>query len=92
MIVGRDTLPDIRAITMAEIGIWMEKFPAHFLDDLYLKYIGWTLHDKVGSKVASELPPRRARDRTTLTTRPCRSARCACAACRRCSRCTSATS
>ncbi|KAG6462453.1 hypothetical protein O3G_MSEX013267 [Manduca sexta] len=33
---------------MAEIGIWMEKFPAHFLDDLYLKYIGWTLHDKVG--------------------------------------------
>ncbi|XP_045496051.1 cohesin subunit SA-1 [Colias croceus] len=44
----RDTLPDIRAITMSEIGIWMEKFPAHFLDDLYLKYIGWTLHDKVG--------------------------------------------
>ncbi|GBP15798.1 Cohesin subunit SA-1 [Eumeta japonica] len=44
----RDTLPEIRAITMAEIGIWMEKFPAHFLDDLYLKYIGWTLHDKVG--------------------------------------------
>lgn len=40
-------MPDIRAITMAEIGIWMEKFPAHFLDDLYLKYIGWTLHDKV---------------------------------------------
>lgn len=44
----RDTLPEIRAITMAEIGIWMEKFPANFLDDLYLKYIGWTLHDKVG--------------------------------------------
>ncbi|XP_045766386.1 cohesin subunit SA-2 [Maniola jurtina] len=44
----RDTLPDIRAITMSEIGNWMEKFPAHFLDDLYLKYIGWTLHDKVG--------------------------------------------
>ncbi|KAL4713106.1 hypothetical protein ACJJTC_004492 [Scirpophaga incertulas] len=44
----RDTLPDIRAITMTEIGSWMEKFPANFLDDLYLKYIGWTLHDKVG--------------------------------------------
>lgn len=43
----RDTLPDIRSITMSEIGNWMEKFPAHFLDDLYLKYIGWTLHDKV---------------------------------------------
>lgn len=33
---------------MTEIGIWMIKFSAHFLDDSYLKYIGWTLHDKVG--------------------------------------------
>ncbi|KAL7037160.1 hypothetical protein ACKWTF_009097 [Chironomus riparius] len=44
----RDTLPDIRAICMIEIGIWMHKFSANFLDDSYLKYIGWTLHDKVG--------------------------------------------
>lgn len=44
----RDTLPDIRAICMAEIGIWMRKFSCNFLDDSYLKYIGWTLHDKVG--------------------------------------------
>lgn len=44
----RDTLPDIRAICMAEIGVWMKKFHANFLDDSYLKYIGWTLHDKVG--------------------------------------------
>lgn len=44
----RDTLPDIRAICMSEIGIWMEKFSQNFLDDSYLKYIGWTLHDKVG--------------------------------------------
>lgn len=33
---------------MAEIGIWMKKFHQNFLDDSYLKYIGWTLHDKVG--------------------------------------------
>ena len=45
---SRDTLPDIRAICMAEIGVWMKKFHANFLDDSYLKYIGWTLHDKVG--------------------------------------------
>lgn len=44
----RDTLPDIRAICFSEIGIWMQKFSQHFLDDSYLKYIGWTLHDKVG--------------------------------------------
>jgi cohesin complex subunit SA-1/2 len=34
--------------TMTEIGIWMQKFSQNFLDDSYLKYIGWTLHDKVG--------------------------------------------
>ncbi|KAI5744904.1 hypothetical protein M8J76_006416 [Diaphorina citri] len=44
----RDTLPEIRAICMAEIGVWMKKFHTNFLDDSYLKYIGWTLHDKVG--------------------------------------------
>jgi cohesin complex subunit SA-1/2 len=33
---------------MSEIGIWMKKFHQNFLDDSYLKYIGWTLHDKVG--------------------------------------------
>ena len=33
---------------MAEIGVWMENYPQNFLDDSYLKYIGWTLHDKVG--------------------------------------------
>ncbi|PSN33726.1 Cohesin subunit SA-1 [Blattella germanica] len=44
----RDTLPEIRAICMAEIGVWMKKFHQNFLDDSYLKYIGWTLHDKVG--------------------------------------------
>ncbi|EEB15722.1 Cohesin subunit SA-1, putative [Pediculus humanus corporis] len=44
----RDTLPEIRAICMTEIGIWMRKFHTNFLDDSYLKYIGWTLHDRVG--------------------------------------------
>lgn len=33
---------------MSEIGVWMIKFSNNFLDDSYLKYIGWTLHDKVG--------------------------------------------
>lgn len=44
----RDSLPDIRAICMTEIGVWMKRYSKNFLDDSYLKYIGWTLHDKVG--------------------------------------------
>lgn len=46
-ILSRDTLPEIRSICMSEIGVWMKKFHQNFLDDSYLKYIGWTLHDKV---------------------------------------------
>lgn len=44
----RDTLPEIRSICMFEIGQWMKKYHTNFLDDTYLKYIGWTIHDKVG--------------------------------------------
>lgn len=44
----RDTLPEIRSICMLEIGQWMKRFHQLFLDDSYLKYLGWTLHDKVG--------------------------------------------
>ena len=44
----RDILPEIRSICMIEIGVWMKRFHQNFLDDSYLKYIGWTLHDKVG--------------------------------------------
>lgn len=43
----RDTLPEIRSICMYEIGQWMQKYHTNFLDDTYLKYIGWTIHDKV---------------------------------------------
>ena len=43
----RDILPEIRSICMNEIGQWMKKYPNQFLDDTYLKYIGWTIHDKV---------------------------------------------
>jgi cohesin complex subunit SA-1/2 len=32
---------------MSELGEWMKSYPMVFLDDIYLKYIGWTLYDKV---------------------------------------------
>ncbi len=44
----RDIFPEIRSICMIEIGVWMKRLPNMFLDDSYLKYVGWTLHDKVG--------------------------------------------
>jgi cohesin complex subunit SA-1/2 len=44
----RDSVAEIRSTCMSEIGTWMKRFPNHFLDDSYLKYVGWTLHDKVG--------------------------------------------
>ncbi|KAM4749209.1 cohesin subunit SA-3 [Rhinophrynus dorsalis] len=45
----RDTVPDIRAICMEEIGVWMKTHSQSFLNDSYLKYVGWTLHDKQGN-------------------------------------------
>ncbi|CAD6186981.1 unnamed protein product [Caenorhabditis auriculariae] len=42
----RDGLPDIRSICISELGNWMQVYPEHFLEDSYLKYIGWTLYDK----------------------------------------------
>ncbi|XP_009472341.1 PREDICTED: cohesin subunit SA-3 [Nipponia nippon] len=42
----RDVVPEIRAICMEELGMWMRSYAASFLTDGYLKYIGWTLHDK----------------------------------------------
>ncbi|KPP57725.1 hypothetical protein Z043_124526 [Scleropages formosus] len=43
----RDLVPEIRVICMEEIGVWLQKNPSVFLNDGYLKYLGWTLHDKV---------------------------------------------
>lgn len=44
----RDVVPDIRCICISELGTWMHVYPQHFLEDSFLKYIGWTLHDKIG--------------------------------------------
>uniref|UniRef100_A0A8C8RX01 Stromal antigen 3 n=1 Tax=Pelusios castaneus TaxID=367368 RepID=A0A8C8RX01_9SAUR len=45
----RDMVPEIRAICIEEMGNWMQNYSVSFLTDGYLKYIGWTLHDKVGA-------------------------------------------
>uniref|UniRef100_A0A8D1G3K1 Cohesin subunit SA n=1 Tax=Sus scrofa TaxID=9823 RepID=A0A8D1G3K1_PIG len=44
----RDAIAEIRAICIEEIGIWMKMYSDAFLNDSYLKYVGWTMHDKQG--------------------------------------------
>uniref|UniRef100_A0A3Q3N2W7 Cohesin subunit SA n=1 Tax=Labrus bergylta TaxID=56723 RepID=A0A3Q3N2W7_9LABR len=43
----RDVLPEIRSICLEELGLWMKLYSSSFLNDSYLKYMGWMLHDKV---------------------------------------------
>eukprot|EP00041_Stephanoeca_diplocostata_P021800 m.514983 g.514983 ORF g.514983 m.514983 type:complete len:1356 (-) comp21916_c0_seq2:2344-6411(-) len=42
----RDTSEDIRQITIEELGNWVHELPSLFLDDTYLKYLGWAINDK----------------------------------------------
>ncbi|XP_038612983.1 cohesin subunit SA-2-like isoform X2 [Tachyglossus aculeatus] len=42
----RDVIPEIRAICVEEMGSWLRMHPAMFLNDSYLKYVGWMLYDK----------------------------------------------
>uniref|UniRef100_A0A3Q3W0T0 Cohesin subunit SA n=1 Tax=Mola mola TaxID=94237 RepID=A0A3Q3W0T0_MOLML len=42
----RDQLSEIRAISIAELGVWLKMDPDNFLNDKCLKYLGWTLYDK----------------------------------------------
>uniref|UniRef100_A0A8D1UY19 Cohesin subunit SA n=1 Tax=Sus scrofa TaxID=9823 RepID=A0A8D1UY19_PIG len=47
----RDAIAEIRAICIEEIGVWMKMYSDAFLNDSYLKYVGWTLHDRVSYSV-----------------------------------------
>ena len=56
----RDVVSDIRCICITELGNWMKVHPVYFLEDSYLKYIGWLLYDKqpeVRSKCIAALLP-----------------------------------
>lgn len=52
----RDVDPDIRMSCIESLGVWVLSYPSLFLQDLYLKYLGWTLNDKsAGVRKASVL-------------------------------------
>lgn len=56
----RDVDPDIRMSCIQSLGIWISSYPSLFLQDLYLKYLGWTLNDKAaGVRKASLLALRK---------------------------------
>jgi len=42
----RDLDPNIRLSCIESLGIWIMSYPSIFLQDVYLKYLGWTLNDK----------------------------------------------
>ncbi|GJZ58932.1 sister-chromatid cohesion protein 3 [Tanacetum coccineum] len=42
----RDIDPDIRMSCIQSLGAWIVLYPSLFLQDLYLKYLGWALDDK----------------------------------------------
>ncbi|KAI0342546.1 hypothetical protein BDW22DRAFT_1357931 [Trametopsis cervina] len=41
----RDLDPNIRAECISAMGLWFSRYPAHFLDGQYLRYVGWVLSD-----------------------------------------------
>ncbi|KAI0074611.1 hypothetical protein K474DRAFT_1765478 [Panus rudis PR-1116 ss-1] len=41
----RDLDPNIRAECVRSMGLWFAKYPSHFLDGAYLRYVGWVLSD-----------------------------------------------
>lgn len=43
----RDIEPEIRMSCIRALGVWIVNYPSLFLQDSYLKYLGWTLNDKV---------------------------------------------
>ncbi|XP_062862249.1 cohesin subunit SA-2 isoform X2 [Trichomycterus rosablanca] len=42
----RDVIPEIRAICIEELTVWMKLYSPVFLNDTYLKYVGWMMYDK----------------------------------------------
>ncbi|XP_010914380.1 sister-chromatid cohesion protein 3 isoform X2 [Elaeis guineensis] len=42
----RDVDAEIRMSCIKSLGIWIVSYPSLFLQDSYLKYLGWTLNDK----------------------------------------------
>ena len=49
----RDVCEHIRAFTVEQLVCWMEAYPSVFVDNSYLRYLGWSLSD-AGAQVRTE--------------------------------------
>ena len=62
----RDVVEEIRCLCLLELGVWLMECPMMFMEDSYLKYLGWSLNDKAGSvrlaAIKSLLPLYNSRD------------------------------
>lgn len=53
----RDVSDEIRAVVISGLGDWVFAHPADYLQDVYLKYIGWALSDRVPAPASMSCPP-----------------------------------
>jgi hypothetical protein len=51
----RDICEDIRCFAIEQLVTWMEGYPGVFIDNLYLRYLGWSLGDASGHVRAEAL-------------------------------------
>ena len=51
----RDICEDIRCFAIAQLVAWMEGYPGVFIDNLYLRYLGWSLSDASSQARAESL-------------------------------------
>ena len=42
---NKDVAGEIRTLCIHEMGVWLKDCPERFLNDSYLKYVGWSLYD-----------------------------------------------
>mmetsp|Transcript_24452 Transcript_24452/g.96480 ORF Transcript_24452/g.96480 Transcript_24452/m.96480 type:complete len:414 (+) Transcript_24452:136-1377(+) len=64
---SRDCFPDIRALSTTALSRWIEAAPEIFMDENYIKHIGWLLFDKDSTVRCSAL---RALDRVLQSLGP----------------------
>jgi hypothetical protein len=57
----RDTDAELRILCMERLGDWLLQLPSYWLDDKRLKYLGWTLNDKVSSAIQQQAAAHEAR-------------------------------
>ena len=51
----RDHSEEVRGVVIKSFSRWVEKAPDLYLQDTYLKYLGWALSDKVSTRMRAHV-------------------------------------